>query len=459
MRSLRRMQHDFLGFWRDAHDTHGDAVYVKLGYVDYYAFRHPEQIREVLVENAHAFVRWERHVEVLAQLHGQSLLVTEGAQWRQQRRMLQPGFSPKRFDAYAHQMLDAIAETLDGLPGDGATTVDFEHAMNMLAADVILRTMFSARFGKDTGGVERAVRTLVDVGYREMFLPFALPGWLPYPGRNEKRAAINLLDELIRSHITARRAAPEPGDDLLGMLLAATDDEGGGAVLGDDGVRDQLMTAFLAGHETTAAALAWAGWALAAHPEVAARAAEEVDRVLGARAPRYADVGELAWLGMVVREVMRLYSPSPGLLARRAVLDVRIGDWLVPKGSVVSILSVLPHHDARWFAQPERFDPSRFAPDAAREIPRGAYLPFGAGPRVCIGNSFATVEMTLALAMLLQRFTVRPAPGQDAPVARMGVTLRPEGGLRLVLTRREDVRPVSGPAFAAAPGCPFHAAP
>ena len=461
MRSLARMRRDFLGFWRDAHAAHGDAVYVKFGHVDYYAFRHPDQIRAVVVENAHAFVRWERHIEVLAQLHGQSLLVSEGAQWRQQRRMLQPGFSPKRFDAYARQMTAAIAEALDALPADGATALDVEHTMNMLAADVILRTMFGARFGKDTTGVERAVRTLVDAGYREMFLPFALPAWLPYPGRREKHAATGLLDGLIRSHIAARRAVPAAGDDLLGMLLAAVDEEGGGATLGDDGVRDQLMTTFLAGHETTAAALAWAAWALAAHPEVAARASAEVDRVLGGRVPELADVGELAWVGMVVKEVMRLYSPSPGLLARRALDDVQVGEWLVPKGSVVSIMSVLPHHDPRWFAEPERFDPSRFDTGAARAIPRGAYLPFGAGPRVCIGASFATVEMTLALAMLLQRFELRPAPGQAAPAARMGVTLRPEGGLRLVLTRRAAAPAMdgAGPGPARVPGCPFHTAP
>lgn len=476
MHSLRRMQHDFLGFWRDAHERHGDMVYVKFGHVDYYALRHPEQIREVLVEKAHAFVRWERHVEVLAQLHGQSLLITEGAQWRRQRRMLQPAFSLRRFDAYAGQVSAAIDEALAAMPGDGATALDFEHAMNMLAADAILHTMFGARvgasYGGQTAGIERAIRTLVDTGYREMFLPFALPDWLPYPGRGAKRAAMGLLDTLIRSHIAARRAAPDRQDDLLGMLLAAVDAEGEdgdaggeeGSVLDDEGVRDQLMTTFLAGHETTAAALTWAGWALAAHPEVADRAAEEADRVLGGRTPGYADLARLPYIGMVVKEVMRLYSPSPGLLARRALEDVRIGDYLLPKGSVVSIMTVIPHHDARWFPQPERFDPSRFDSAAGHEIPRGAYLPFGAGPRVCIGSSFAGVEITLALAMLLQRFRLRPAPGQGVPKARMGVSQRPEGGLRLVLERRPAAAAQPAPAAAAAPlaepvrGCPFHAA-
>lgn len=455
MRSLRRMQRDFLGFWRAEHARHGDTVYVKFGHVDYYALRHPDQVRELLVDKAHAFVRWERHVEVLAQLHGQSLLVTEGEQWRRQRRMLQPAFGPKRFDAYARQMTAAMADAFDAMPD--AAPLDFEHAMNMLTADLILRTMFGTGFAGDAGGVERAVRTLVEAGYREMFLPFALPAWLPYPGRAAKRGAMHLLDGLIRAQVAARRASHVERDDLLGMLLAAQDEEGEGATLGDEEVRDQLMTAFLAGHETTAAALTWAGWALAAHPEVAARAAQEVDRVLGGRMPAHADIAQLHYLGLVVKEVLRLYAPSPGLLARRAVEDVQIGAWLIPAGSVVSIMTVIPHHDPRWFPEPLRFDPLRFDGEAGKAIPRGAYLPFGAGPRVCIGNSFAMVEITLALAMLLQRFTLRPAPGQGEPQARMGVTQRPAGGLRLALARRAPLPARAEPAVqGGTAGCPFH---
>lgn len=458
MRSLRRMGRDFLGFWREEHARHGDTVYVKFGHIDYYALRHPDHIRELLVEKADAFVRWERHVDILAQLHGQSVLVTEGDTWRRQRRMLQPAFGLRRFDAYARQMTAAMMDAFDAMPA--SVPLDFEHAMNMLTADLILRTMFGARFQGETRRVERAVRTLVDAGYREMFLPFALPSWLPYPGRAAKRDAMRLLDDLIRAQIATRRAAGGERDDLLGMLLAATDEEGG-ATLDDTGVRDQLMTTFLAGHETTAAALTWAGWALAAHPDVAGRAAEEVDRVLNGRMPAWGDLPQLHYLGLVAKEVLRLYAPSPGLLARRAIEDVRIGEWRLPKGSVVSIMTAIPHHDPRWFPEPGRFDPLRFDGEAGKAIPRGAYLPFGAGPRVCIGNSFAMMEITLALAMLLQRFTLRPAPGQGEPVARLGVTRRPAGGLRLVLERRAPLQAlglaVAQDMKAAVGGCPFHA--
>jgi cytochrome P450 len=459
LRLLRQMERDLLGFWHDQHRRHGDTICVRLAHLDCYSFTHPEQIREVLVDKAQSFIRFERHMQVLGQVHGQSLLITEGEAWQKQRRTLQPGFSPKRFPHYAQQMTDAIAQMLATIPADGQTPLDFEHAMNMLAADVILRTMFSGKVSQDTTDIERAVRTLSEIGYEEMFSPFSLPDWLPLPRKLEKRNALRLLDGLIWSHIEARRAEPETGDDLLGMLLSAADKEGDGSVMTDQEVRDQLMTIFMAGHETTAAGLAWAGWVLAAHPEIAAKATEEVDRVLGARVPSFADLAHLPWLGMVIKETLRLYSPSAGVFMRRAVEDVQIGQWPVPKGSLVSILSVVPHLDERWFQNPGQFDPSRFDADTARNIPRGAYFPFGTGPRVCIGNSFATMEMTLILAMLLQRFAIRPSPGQGKPGVRMQVTVRPEGGLRLTLQRRDAPMTPASPAPATperAPGCPFH---
>jgi cytochrome P450 len=224
------------------------------------------------------------------------------------------------------------------------------------------------------------------------------------------------------------------------------------------------MTTFLAGNETTATALAWAAWALAADPELAARAAAEVDGVVGGRPPTLADLPQLPFMAALVKETLRRYPPVPGVLMRRAIEDVHIGEWLVPKGSLVTIPFFVAQADARWFPQPERFDPARFEGDAARGLPRGAWIPFGAGPRVCIGNSFAAMEMTLALAMLVQRFTLRPAPGQAIPEPRMQVTLRPAGGLRLMLEARRPAPAVQGTETATAPAstpadvhaCPFH---
>jgi cytochrome P450 len=243
---------------------------------------------------------------------------------------------------------------------------------------------------------------------------------------------------------------------MLGMLLTAVDSEGDGAMLSDEQVRDQLMTTFLAGHETTASGLTWAGWVLASHPEVAQRAAAEVDAALQGRRPGFADVARLPYLGQVVKETLRLYSPAPGVFMRQAAHEVQIGPWVLPKGAMVTILSSIPHRDPRWFADPARFDPDRFSPEAAKQIPRGAYFPFGTGPRVCIGNSFASMEMVLILAMLLQRYTLRAAPGQEQPGLKLQVSMRPEGGLRLMLAKRSVA--LTEEMATAGGGCPFHTA-
>jgi cytochrome P450 len=458
MSQLRAMQDDFVGFWREQHRRYGDVVHMRIAQYHHYSFFHPHQIREVLVEKTGSFIRYEHPIRVLAQLQGQGLLVSEGEAWKKQRRMLQPGFSPKRFPAYASQMTAAIGEMLDTLPAQGGA-VDFEHEMNRVAMDVILRTMFGARVEQDSHRIEEAVRTGGEIANTEMYLPFIPPSWLPTRHNARKRAALQVLDELVWSHIRARRSHKETGDDLLGMLLESMDEEGDGSMLSDREVRDQMMVTFMAGHETTAAGLTWAGWALSAHPDQAALAVEEVDRVLGGRVPSFDDLARLPFLGAFIKECLRLYPPAAGVFQRRAVEDVRIGEWLVPKGSLVNILSLIPHMDARWFPDPDRFDPSRFLGDAGRNIERGAYLPFGTGPRVCIGNSFATMEMTLILAMLLQRFSLRAAPGQAHPGLRMQVTLRPRDGLRLLLEPRLLVRrapAASEPVKTDLAACPFH---
>jgi len=455
LRSLRGMARDYLGFWGRAQQAYGDSVYVSVAGRGTYSFMDPDLIREILVEKADAFIRYERHMQVLGEVHGQSVLITEGDTWKKQRRTLQPGFSPKRFAGYAAQMAEAASRVLDALASHQGHPFDFEQAMNNVAIDVIVRTMFSARVTEqETADIEHAVRLLSQIAYDDMFWPASLPDWLPLPSKRAKRRAMRLLDDLIWSHIRRRRASGEVHDDLLGMLLTAADSEGDGSMLSDAQVRDQLMTTFLAGHETTASGLTWAGWVLASHPELAFRAAEEVDAVLAGRTPTFADVARLPYLGQVVKETLRLYSPAPGVFMRQSAQDVQIGPWLLPKGSLVTLLSSLVQRDARWFPDPDRFDPDRFAPDAARQIPRGAYFPFGTGPRVCIGNSFASMEMTLILAMLLQRYTLRPAPGQEQPGMRLQVTMRPAGGLRLMLAQRAPMPATSG-GPATGSGCPF----
>ena len=454
LRLASRMFKDYPGFHRQLQRDHGDAAWFRVGPYRDYVFSHPDLIREVLVSKARSFVRWQRGMRVFAKAHGQSVLITEGAVWQRQRRMLQPVFAPRRFDGYARQIGAASAQALDAVRTDGVTPIDFEQAMTTLTMDVIMRTMFSSEAPEDAAAAGAAVQVLSRAALNEMFLPFEVPDWVPLPWRPATRRALRSLDALVWRLLRERRADPRPYEDLLAMLMSAADDEGDGGRLSDQEVRDQCMTMFLAGHETTATGLGWWGWAMATHPEIAQRAAAEVDAALGGRVPTHADLPRLPYLMQTIKETLRLRPPAAALFTREAVEDVQIGPWLLPRGSLVLITPYVVHHDERWFPSPERFDPDRFAPERADAIPRGAYLPFGVGQRVCIGNNFALMEMAQIAAMLLQRFEFAWPAHEAAPHPRLHVTLRPEGGLRLVLKPRDttprDPQPAPAPA-----ACPY----
>lgn len=402
----------------------------------------PELLREVMVEHADALVRWERGPEVFEELMGQSVLVTEGATWQRQRRMLMQAFTPRRVAGYAALMTEAAVAGLDAVRG-GEVAMDglFSH----LTMDVISRTLFSTPIGDDTAVAAHAVQVLSETALAEMFWPFTLPDWLPLPGKAAKRRAQRLMHGLLAGHIAARRQSLQTGgesrSDLLGMLMTLRDEASGEALSAQE-VYDQCMVSFQAGHETSATALLWWSWLLAAHPEAQARARAEVDAVLGGRVPTADDAGALPLLSATLKEAMRLYPPVAAMLTRRLTRDITLGGVRLPARTLIRVTPWLLHRDPRWWPhEPEGFRPERFMPDAPDEIPRGAYIPFGLGPRVCLGQHFAVLEMTLIAALLLQRFELSPV-GHAAPKPRMAVTLRPEGGLSLRLSGR---RPRPGP--------------
>ncbi len=450
---LRDMARDYLGFVQRLQQAHGDVVYMRLGREQTYDVFDPELAREVLQDTNGSFVRWERVVEVFAESQGQGLLVVEGAAWQRQRRLLQPGFQGARMQGYGRLMVAATARRLEAIglglrqaegAGDTGQEVDFEHEMTHVTMDVILRTLFSSAADDEALAAEEAVQVLSRMARREVFLPATLPDWLPLPGKAAKRWALRTLEALVRRHIDQRvqhmarpraadgaAAASEP--DLLDMLLSVRDEQGQG--LPAQEIRDQCMTIFQAGHETTATALTWWGHTIATHPAAAARAAAEVDEAMAGRPPTLDDLPALRYLGATLKEAMRLYPPIAAVMGRRAVREVQLGPWRLPARALVRITPWVIHHDARWFEQPEAFLPERFLQTPV-PWPRGAYLPFGAGPRVCVGQHFATAEMTLIAAMLLQRFSLRPVAGAAPPQLELNVTLRPKHGLRLRLVPR-----------------------
>ncbi|MFJ1466343.1 cytochrome P450 [Massilia orientalis] len=431
-RFLRAMSRDLLGALSAWRDEYGGMVHLRIWPEHQIVVTDPERVRELLVDHHDALVRWERAIEVFAQVHGHSTLTSEGAAWRTKRHALQPAFTPRAVQAFLPAMAHAADAAFAQWPRSDAAWA-IESAFTSLGMDVIVRMMFSSGIAADARDAERAVHDVAVAGNAEMYWPRSWPDWMPWKAR--KRRALATLDRLIDGHVQARMALPRADwpQDLLTRLLALH--------VGDPvtwplkAVRDECMSAFLAGHETTAAALTWWSWCMAANPSAQAAARAEVDAVLEGRLPTAADLPALDYLGRTLQETLRLYPAAPILITRRSVRPITLGGWQLPARTMFGIPLHLMHHDARWFQQPDAFRPERFAPGAPA-IPRGAFMPFGTGPRVCLGQHLALAEMTLLAAMFLQRYMVEAPAGMAPPKPVFNITLRPETPLTLRLTAR-----------------------
>ncbi len=420
---------DSLGFVRERFDRYGDIYYAPSRGVPLFVLRHPDHLWEVLVRDGAKYGKTHSAFAMLERFLGKALLTTDGDVWRRQRRMVQPAFSKKRLEGYASVMVDE-ADRLAREWQPGATT-DVSREMMELTLRAVCRTLFS----HDVRGQTDSVAEAMDVFRNALGRPDFLPRWMS-PWRRQAEGAKQALDDIIYGMIRERRASgesPEPAD-LLHMLVTAKDTEGDGGTLGDTEIRDQLVTMFLAGHETTSHALTWTWYLLSQHPDAERKLHAELDTVLGGRLPTYEDLASLPYTRWCFEEAMRLYPPA-FTIARRAEEDAEIGGYHVPKGSEVVMWIYMTHHDARWYPNPRAFIPERFAPEAVAKRPRLAYLPFAAGARACIGKMFALIEGQLVLATLAQRFRPRLAPGHEVKMAPR-VTLAPKGGMPMRLEPR-----------------------
>ncbi|HEX9463306.1 MAG TPA: cytochrome P450 [Alphaproteobacteria bacterium] len=394
----------------------------------------PAAVKHVLLDNADNYIKSFISRQLLEPL-GQGLLNSEGEVWRRQRRTMAPAFHPKRVETFAPLMAQSTLDRLRAWerqpPG---VVLDVAEEMAELTLDIITRTMFSSDIRGRAGEVRRVVFEYQRFGGRPaLFDLLGLPAWLPRLNARRTAAATARLDGIIYAIIEARRRQPGSADDLLGLLLAARDDETGQA-MSDAELRDQVATIFTAGHETTANALLWTWYLLALHPQVEAKLHAELAAVLGGRTPGLDDLPQLRYARMVIEESLRLYPPAHAM-SREAVDDDEIMGHRVPAGTSVLILPWLLHRHEKLWDNPRVFDPERMAPERAAERPRYAYLPFGGGPRICIGASFAMQEALLVLATIAQRFVLRLAPG--AVVEPVGlITLKPAHGLAMTVRAR-----------------------
>ena len=428
----RLLPFDPLAFGLDIAREYGDIVYYHVGPLHVYQLTHPDLARQVLVEQPEKFHKAQLIKRAFRPFAGEGLLTSDGALWRQQRRLMQPAFHPAQLTTYGAAMVEHALRMVEAV--EDGRVLEINEAMARLTLGIVVKCLFGADFMREAEKVSRLMVEVLDAANRRLNSVLLVPSWVPTWRNLREKRALATLDGMIQALITARRTSDRKPDDLLSVLLAAVDEDSG-AGMSDRQLRDEMMTLFLAGHETTAAALTWTWYLLSQHPAVEARLVGELQQVLGGRAPTVADLPNLPYTEMVVREAMRLYPPAPGV-AREPIEDVKIGGYDVPKGSLISVNIYALHRDPRFFEDPERFDPDRFSNAWDERIPRYAYFPFGGGPRVCIGNGFAMMEARLILATLAQRCQLSLEPGQQVVPIQL-VTVRPKNGVRMRLKMRK----------------------
>jgi cytochrome P450 len=420
-----------LPFFQNLAAQYGDISYFRLGPQQAFFLNHPDYIKDVLIANHQSFMKGLA-LQRAKRLLGEGLLTSEGEFHRRQRRLAQPAFHRQRIASYAAVMTEYAAQARKRWH-DGETLDIWEEMMRLTLA-IVGKTLFDADVESDAREVGAAMSVVMDL-FNTVTLPFfELLQKLPLPQLRRFDSAKAKLDTIIYRLIEERRRSGEDRGDLLSLLLLARDPEGDGSQMTDAQLRDEAMTIFLAGHETTANALTWTWYLLSQNAEVEAKLHEEIDAVLGARLPAFADVAQLKYTEMVLAEAMRLYPPA-WALGRMALSDYEIAGYVVPKGSLVLMSQYVMHHDVRYFPDPLRFDPERWTTVARDARPQFSYFPFGGGPRRCIGEGFAWMEGILLIATLAQHWRMRLVPHH--PVAlKPVITLRPKHGMRMIVTRR-----------------------
>jgi cytochrome P450 len=424
---------DWLGFYARCAAEYGDVVYLRFFHVPICLVVNPRDIEYVLITNAGNFTK-SADYRALARVLGNGLLTSEGKFWQRQRSLIQPAFRRENILSYAPVMTGAAARMLDSWASNESRNVHQD--MMRVTLEIVGQCLFGAEVAGVAERVGKAMevvtdRFVTDAG-QALLLPFDIPDFLA----TGRRHAVRTLNEIINGIIRRRRASPEQCGDLLDTLLQARDAEG--KPMSDAQLRDEVMTLFLAGHETTAIALSWTCFLLGQKPHVEAKLVEELRTVLGDREPTVEDFPRLRYTEMVLKESMRLY-PAVWGIGRRAVAECEIGGYRVRAGTNVFIFQWLTQRDPRFFSDPETFDPERWREDPVRtaKIPRFAYFPFGGGPRVCVGASFAMLEAMLLLAMIQQKFHLELVPGHPVE-PQATVTLRPKHGIRMRVHKRTD---------------------
>ena len=427
---MREFNRDSLGFIMRCRE-YGDVVSARFLYVPAYFIYHPADIEEILSTNARNFRKsMSLRSNFFQRLVGNGLVTSEGDFWRRQRRLAQPAFHRQRISSYGDVMVDYATRTIDKWrPGE---TRDIHPDMMRLTLEIVVKTLFDADVSGDAEKVGRILSELVKPFASQATLKWILDNRLPTPAHRRFHRAVGEIDKVIYRIIAERRNSGYDQGDLLSMLLQAHDDDG--SQMTDSQLRDEVMTLFLAGHETTALALSWGWYLLATNPEVEKRFHAELDEVLAGRLPEVSDLPQLRYTEMIVKETLRLYPPAYAV-GREPIEECEIGGYRVPRNTQIFAFQWATHRDPRYFENPDLFDPDRWTAEFSDKLPKYAYFPFGGGPRQCIGNYFAMMEIILLLATIGRRFKFSLAPDQKVEVWP-AMSLRPKNGIKMVVSER-----------------------
>ncbi len=427
-------------FLLEAHRKYGDIVQLRLGPRTAFALFHPEHVYHVLVKGRENFTKQARGYQKLRRIIGNGLVTSEGDFWLRQRRLAQPAFAPQRLAGFATTMVTATDDVTRAWhePAKSNQPVNIAAQMMHLTLRIVGETLLGTDVTGEAHDVGACLTLVLEETSRRIHTPWDFHERIPTPTNRRFDQALDRLNQAVHRIINERRRQPATGDDLLSLLMAARDDETG-LQMTDQQLRDEVMTFFLAGHETTAVALTWMWYLLSKHVDVRRRLEEEVDRVLGGRLPTFEDVPKLAYTKLVVQESMRLYPPVWGM-ARLTAKDEQLGNLFIPARSPVLLVQYVTHRHADFWDNPEGFDPERFQPSQVERRHPYAYFPFGAGPRTCIGNHFALLEAVLIVATVASKWRFNLVPGAPV-VAQPRVTLRPKGGVLMTIQRRGQTEP------------------
>jgi cytochrome P450 len=428
-----RLEFDSLSYIVTNAEKFGEFYGVYVGDTVTYVVSNPKLAHEILVERANEFHKAELLRKAVGPLVGNGLLTSEGDFWKRQRKLAQPAFHFQRIENYGETMVHQTLALLQSW--QNGEVRDVAHDMMALTLGIVTKTLFNVDVSDQADRIGGLMHTVLEAANDS--INSYNPVWERMFKTRQKRTEVattelfKIIDEIIAEH----RKSDKDAGDLLSMLLAARDENN--QPMSEAQLRDEVMTLFIAGHETTANALAWTLYLVSQHPDVETKLMSEI-ATLGDKPPTMRDLPQMPYSEQVLKEVMRLYPPAGGA-TREPIRDMELGGYHMPKGSSIAISTYTMHRNPKYFAEPLKFDPERFSPENEAAIPKYAYLPFGGGPRVCIGNAFAMLEARLVALTILQRFKLSLAPNQQVRAEQL-FTIRPKGGLKMRVSHKKDSR-------------------